>query len=145
MSHLTTLLRQCGSFAGHGINHEDQPFHGELRLEPLLENRGVGGWFRATGIDGTTYHEERTWIAAGASGGLSLWSLSTNAPGVLEHTLRHTADGVFTFGHGDPHDETRFRHTLTITLHHDGITWAYGWAMPGEALVDRSGVRLGRQ
>ena len=44
MSHLDTLIQHCGTFAGHGINYEDQPFHGELILEPLLGERGITTW-----------------------------------------------------------------------------------------------------
>ena len=145
MAHLDDLLRHCGAFAGHGINHEDQPFHGELTLEPLLGTRGLGCWFRATGIDGTTYHEERSWLAARPDGGLGLWVLSINASGVVEHALSRTGDGVYVFVHGDPHDDTGFRHSITVTLHHDGITWAYAWGLPGAAFVERSSVRLQRR
>ncbi len=144
MSHLDTLIRHCGTFAGHGINYEDQPFHGELILEPLLGERGLTTWFRATGIDGTTYHEERCWIAPRASAGLGLWALSSGHPTVTEHALTRTGDGVFTFTHGDPHATDTFRRALTITLHHDGITLAYAWGIPGGPFADRSSVRMQR-
>ena len=145
MGHLNTLLRHCGTFAGHGINHEDQPFHGELVLQPMLDGRGLSAWFRATGIDGTVYHEEQAWIAPGADGALCLWGLSTNTPGVLEHRLARTGDGVLAFLHGDPHDDGGFRQRVTITLHHDGVGWAYAWGLPSGPLEERSGVRMIRQ
>ena len=41
---LQSLLRRVGRYGGHGINHADEPFYGELDLHPLLDGSAAGQW-----------------------------------------------------------------------------------------------------
>ena len=145
---LPLLLRRLGSYQGHGINHEDQPFHGELVLSSLFEGSAVGLRFRATGIDGTVYHDERTWIARAPEGGLALWTLSTNAAMVMRHDLMPTraepgAEATLSFVVADPEDRSTYRSRMTLDLLADGrLGYRFAWGLPGEAFAERSQVVL---
>ena len=148
---LAPLLARVGRYGGHGINHEDQPFYGELILAPLLEDRGITLSFRAMGIDGTLYHEEASWIAPDATGLLALWSLNRNSAGVLRHDLRYgagprDADATWVFGHGDRSDPEAMRIEVALDLFDGGdVGYRFGWGLPGEAFAPRSNVRMSRQ
>ena len=82
---IAKLANRSGVYEGRGLNHEGQPFTGKLIVSPLLDGRGVAVQFRATGDDGTLYHEENTTIAPKLSGGLGLFNLNTNMPGLVPH------------------------------------------------------------
>jgi hypothetical protein len=142
------LLRSCvGRYAGHGIDHEDQPFHGELELGVLFD-RAITLAFRATGIDGTSYHEEQSWIATDADGRLCLWSVSTNSPTCGCHVRRHGASvagtrSTLVFGQGDPQEGDRYRAEIAIDLWPNGdLGYRFAWGMPGGAFRPRSTVKM---
>lgn len=145
---LQCLFRRVGRYGGHGINHRDEPFYGELDLHVLLEGAAAGLKFRATGIDETTLHDERTWIASTDGGGLALWTISTNAATVLRHDLvadRESEDHerVLVFRLGDPADRSVLRNQVTVELFRDGrLGYRYAWGRPGEAFDDRSAVAM---
>ncbi len=145
------LLARVGSYAGHGINHEDEPFHGELDLAALSDGRGVTLKVRAVGIDGTVYHDERLWIAAAESGELTLWSIHTNGAGVRRHIRRHGApvsgaDATWVFGFGDLGAHRGYRQEIALDLWPDGdISYRVAWGLPGGEHQPRSAVRMRRQ
>lgn len=145
---LHALLTRIGHYAGHGINHEDEPFHAELHLAALEVQPGVTIHYRAVGIDGTVYHDERTWIARDDTGRLALWSIHTNGAGVRKHVHRHGAkvDGALltlVFGQGNPLDNTAYREEVAVDLWPDGeLSYRYAWGLPGGDHRPRSSVRL---
>lgn len=145
---LRSLLRRAGRYGGHGINHEDEPFYGELELTDLLGGHGVSIRYRATGIDGTALHDERTWIAASDAGALALWTISSNASQVMRHELAadHETDDcerVLKFRLGDPADRGIYRNQVTLELFKDGrLGYRYAWGLPGQPFEDRSSVAL---
>jgi hypothetical protein len=141
------LLQRAGQYQGHGINHEDQPFHGELEIGPLLGNRGVTLKFRAVGIDGTVYHDERSWVAPDEGGEIAMWSIHSNGEGVLKHTRRNGAgvEGANTlvFGLGDRNDPAVFRIEVALDLWADGaVGYRFAWGQPGGEFKPRSSVRM---
>ena len=147
---LAPLLARLGSYGGHGINHEDQPFYGELALAPILGDRGVALSFRAVGIDGTLYHEEAGWIARDAAGQLSLWSLHRHSGQVLHHELRYGApprdtEATLVFGHGDRNEIDTMRIEVALDLYADGaVGYRFAWGLPSETFAPRSSVRMDR-
>lgn len=150
MSDLERLLATVGPWHGHGIDHDDQPFHGELHVEPLIGGRAVGLRFTATGIDGTVYHDEHAWITADPAGALGLWTLHGNAPGVTAHRLRAgapapDAERTLCFGAGDPADRGAYRVEVALDFFADGsLGYRYAWGLPGGDFGPRSSVRLRR-
>jgi hypothetical protein len=138
----------CGTFRGEGINHEKQSFHGELTL-----SRGITCFnlhFKATGLDSTVYHEEQTTIALNAQEKLSLWSVNTNNPCMLEHPLRSMgeSDGStwIVFGFGNVHDTHTFREEIKLELLADfKLGYHYAWGLPGGNFEQRSGLRMARK
>lgn len=148
MSDLERLLASQGPWQGHGIDHHDQPFHGELRLEPLLGGRAVGLRFTATGIDGTLYQDAHGWIAPDAAGRLCLWTLHGGLPGVTAHARRHgapaaDADHTLVFGAGDPADRESYRAEVALDWLPDGtLVFRGAWGLPGGEYRPRSTVRL---
>jgi hypothetical protein len=145
---LHALLARVGHYAGHGINHEDEPFHAELHIVSLDVQPGVTLKFRAVGIDGTVYHDERTWIALDTDDTVALWSIHTNGGGVRKHARRPAAPvegAVLTlvFGFGALADRTCYRQEIGIDLWPDGdISYRYAWGLPGGDHQPRSTVRL---
>ena len=147
---IEALLKRVGSYGGHGINHHDQPFYGELELSVMLDGAAVGIRFQATGIDGVVLHDERTWIASTAEGGLALWTISTSANSVLRHDLaadRSTdeLERLLLFRMGEPSDRSSLRNQVTLELFVDGrLGYRYAWGRPGEDFADRSSVQMSR-
>ncbi|MEQ1508312.1 MAG: hypothetical protein ABMB14_39135 [Myxococcota bacterium] len=144
---LDLLLARVGTYGGHGINHEDQPFHGELAVESVL-GRGVRWTFRATGIDGTTYHEEQSWVARDETGALCLWSVNGYEPHCGRHVRRHGAGvagtiATLVFGRGDPGDPAQYRIEIAMDLWPNGdVGYRYAWGLPNGPFEPRSAVRM---
>ncbi len=145
---LHALLARIGHYAGHGINHEDEPFHAELHLASLDVQPGVTLHYLAVGIDGTVYHDERTWIALDDTRRLALWSIHTNGDGVRKHVHRHGANVkgallTLVFGYGNPLDANCYREEIAIDLWPEGeLSYRYAWGLPGGDHRPRSSVRL---
>ncbi len=142
------LLARVGAYGGHGINNEDQPFHGELSLTALPADAGTLLEYRATGIDGTEYHVELTWIAADDTGELGLWTVSSSTAHVSRLRLRRSfptdgTDRTLVFGTGDQADATTFRFEITLELWPDGtLGYRYAWALPGDPSGAHSEARV---
>jgi ribosomal protein S8 len=96
------LEKYIGSYSGQGINHEHQPFTGELVLKKGINSISIH--YKAIGKDGQLYHEEHTVIALDINKNLGLWSVNTNNPVMLHHTCvkNEVASGateiIFGFG-----------------------------------------------
>jgi len=137
-----------GDYQGRGTNHEGQEFQGTLSLALLLNGAGVAIQFKATGNDGTVFHEEHTVIAPNLRGDICLYNLNTNMPGLVEHTLSRyetTTEGVEVgvFAFGQRADKQAFREEITVELRPSGsIAYKYAWGMPSGDFADRSGVVL---
>jgi hypothetical protein len=146
MNDLIKLVSRAGSYLGDGKNHEGQPFKGSLEISNLLSGRGVLFVFRATGLDGTFFHEEFSTIAPSMGGELMLFNLNTNAPGMVAHRLARSVNSreeiaLMVFLHGDLSNGHTFREEITIELHSNGsIGYKYAWGMPGGEFADRSSV-----
>lgn len=148
---LTRLAAAHGRYVGQGINHLGENFRGELEIRQRLDGPLVEIHFRATDAD-QAFHEESTWITEDLlAGGLGLWTVSTNTPGVLQHRLHEdTNDGSYStkavFRLGTPEDLTRFRQEIMLCLRHDGgVEYAYSWGVPHEAFGSRSRCLLQKQ
>jgi hypothetical protein len=144
-SELTDLVARIGTYGGHGINHADQPFHGELRLTGLPGGIGVDLELRATGIDGTEYQVERGWVAPDEYGDVVLWHASTGVPHIGKLALLRSfpsdgADRVLVFCSGE--DAAVFRAEISVELWPDGSMGVrQRWAQPGADWVTRAEVR----
>lgn len=141
---LTRLAKASGRYLGTGVNHLGENFRGELELNARLDDVLVEIRFRATDAD-QAFHEESTWITEDLlNGGIGLWTVSSNTPGVLAHRLfEDTQDGSYStkvsFRIGNPDDLTRFRQEISLCVRHDGgIEYAYSWGVPHEAFGSRS-------
>ena len=142
------LEKYVGFYRGDGINHEQQPFTGELSL-----SKSIGGFnltFRATGKDQTLYHEENTTIALSPNEKIALWSVNTNNPFMLQHDLRKDETQkdkvILVFGFNDPGNTQAFREEIKMELHADGqFGYHYSWGMPGGEFKPRSGVTMQKE
>lgn len=138
---ISKLVARAGKYNGRGVNHEGQAFKGDLVLTPLLNGSGIHLSFKATGDDGTVFHEEVTTIAADVLGEVGLYNLNTNMPGLAHHRLIQENGEKAVFAFGDRSDTKAFREEITIELHaHEGVGYKYAWGMPGGEFADRSGV-----
>jgi hypothetical protein len=147
---LARLAAATGRYSGQGVNHLDESFRGEMEIRTKLDGQLVEISFRATDAD-QAFHEEATWITEDLmGGGLGLWTVSSNTPGVLQHRLQEDAqDGSYStkavFRLGDPADLSRFRQEISLCIRHDGgIEYAYSWGVPHEAFGSRSRCLLQR-
>lgn len=135
---LTRLTQASGRYQGDGINHQDEKFHADFLMAPDLDGSMIELRYRAR--DGeNAFHEERTFITEDlVAGGLAMWTVSSNTPGMLKLSLvEDTSDGSYTtrvvFRLGEPSDESRFREEISLSLRHDGgIEYVYSWGVPHE-------------
>ena len=150
---IQTLIDRQGTYEGRGINHEGQPFIGKFTLSPIVDGRGVAFQFIATGLDGSIYHQEQSFIAFSMAENCSLWNLNSNMPGLVEHKYLKDedvfgAEHSYVFGFGDPNNQSAFREEITIDLwpkssaFKSEITYRYAWGMPGGKFEPRSSVRM---
>ncbi|MBK1613012.1 hypothetical protein CKO44_05935 [Rubrivivax gelatinosus] len=141
---LWSVLQQSpGAWRGKGINHENERFDAVLVARRLFGSGGLLMWFRATGEDSTVYHEEVALLGPEGGGGLVMTAANTNIPFVQR--FEGPAPGATTLAvhHGDHSVDSGFRETIRLSIDKAGtLTVAFDWAMPGEAMAERSAVRL---
>lgn len=142
------LYKHAGSFEGTGINHEGQGFRGILSIIPQFEGKGLTIDFCATGVDGTVYHKEHSILGITPFETLSLWVLSNNHPGVVEHKFFDDgtspgAKATLSFRCGDFDNTDSFREVISIDLWPTGdVSYRYSWGMPGGHFKERSAVKM---
>lgn len=141
------LQNYLGAYRGDGINHEDQKFISEFSLASILNGKGYRVHFRATGLDGTIYHEEESVIAPSFSGKFHLFNLNTNIPALVEHELRREermdSSIVYIFGFNKTDDLKSFREEIKLELISNfEIGYWYSWGLPGGDFKLRSGARM---
>ena len=139
------LLEIAGSFAGVGVNHDQEEFTGRMTLLPHLGRRGASLAFTAVGANDEVYHDERTLVGFNAQGELCLVSTSNNTGGLLHYRLADRADSRWIFQFGDVADKTAFRETRELRVHQNGdVTYRFSWGLPGGPFQERSVVRMSR-
>ena len=144
---IDTLAGWAGTYIGLGDNHEGEAFTGRLVVTPVVGGLAVRLAFRATGDDGTVFHEEET-LVTGSQAGPVLFTVSSNLGGGLLHESRSPAEPVsgattLVFGAGDRDDPGSFREEIAIDLHDDGsMGYRFAWGLPGGDFADRSAVRM---
>lgn len=145
---LSRLKMAAGKYQGSGVNHAGEAFEGSFEMTASLSDALIEIRFRASDAD-NAFHEERTWITEDLiNGGIKLWTVSTNTPGILELKLSEDADdGSYStravFRLGDPEDRSRFREEISLNLRHDGgIEYVYSWGVPHEPFGVKSKVLL---
>lgn len=145
---LARLAAAQGTYKGDGMNHANEKFQGDFTLHSSLDNALIEIRFRASDSE-NAFHEERTWITEDlVNGGLSLWTVSTNTPGVLQLKLvEDSNDGSYTtravFRLGDPEDMSRFREEISLSVRHDGgLEYVYSWGVPHEKFGVKSKALL---
>jgi len=142
------LLQRVGRYSGHGIDHEDEPFHAELRIDALRDGEGVTMRFVAQSIHGPVLHDERTWVARGDDGQIKQWSIHSNGAGVRCREQRNgapvaQAERTLVFGHGDPARASSYREEVAIDLWPDGaVSYRYAWGLPGGPLAPRAAAKM---
>lgn len=148
MALLTALLGAPPLHRGRGVNHDNEDFQAELRLQPLPAGHALLLHYRATLDDGTVVHEEATLLGPDPEGVACLWPVMSELPFVLVHRALHetqAADGALkaVFASGPRDAAETFREEITLELHPDGtIVYAHAWGLPGEAFAPRSSARL---
>lgn len=147
---LPELIKLQGEYRGTGINHERREFTGFFRLAPIVGGRGLSLEFRATGSDGTVFHDEHSFIGPTFSESPALWVISNNHPAVIQHDLRRVeplaaGGSTIVFGINDPQDKKTFREEISLDLYSNGdVGYRYFWGMPGGEFAERSGLRMVR-
>ena len=153
MDSVKTLLEKLnqdylGTFEGVGLNHEGQVFNGVLEIRPQIKDKGLSIDFKATGVDGTIFHQEHSLLGLTPMQSLSLWVMSNNHPGVMEHRLTEESltsapTQKLHFHFGDFGQLNSFRETISLELETNGdISYTYFWGMPGGEYKERSRVKL---
>lgn len=145
---LSRLAAATGNYSGRGVNHLGEQFFGQLTIQTRLDSQLVEVKFRATESEQTSdgaFHEESTWITEDLiAGGIGLWTVSSNTPGMLPHRLiEDLSDGSYAtkavFRLGEPEDKSRFRQEIAICIRRDGgIEYSYAWGVPHETFASRS-------
>lgn len=145
---LARLKAAAGKYHGSGFNHAGEAFEGHFEMTSSLSDSLIEIRFRASDAD-NAFHEERTWITEDLlHGGLKLWTVSTNTPGILELKLAEdSGDGSYStravFRLGEPNDLNHFREEISLNLRHDGaIEYVYSWGVPHEKFDVKSKALL---
>jgi hypothetical protein len=139
------LLTRCGSYVGDGTNQEGLSFKARLEMKARVHENLVEIAFRAEDGD-AAFHEEASWITPDLlNEKLCLWTVSSNTPGMLRHELAEDSspgeavERRFVFRLGNPEDKRLFRQEIALDLRRDGsIEYSYAWAVPHEALEQRT-------
>jgi hypothetical protein len=159
---LDILRKRAGIYMGHGINHENKKFKGDLELRNVVNNKGVSLKYKAVGTDGvefnkeTTlynsetilYNEEWTLICSDSDNKLCLWTLNNNIGTMAKFDLRryrHVSNKhqLFIFGYGEADDNAVFREEITIELWDNGdLSYNYSWGEAGGMFLSRSTIRM---
>lgn len=151
---LTRLAQAAGTYRGEGVNHAGEKFNGDFNLQSELDNLLITIRFRASDDESNAdsigaFHEERTWITEDLlKGGLAMWTVSSNTPGVLQLKLvEDHSDGSYStrvrFLLGEPEDMTKFREEISLSIRHDKcIEYVYSWGVPHEKFSVKSRVLL---
>src|SRR6476646_10312175 len=82
---LEALVSGPTFFRGEGVNEENEPFVGELRVQVLEGGRAALLSYIAALHDGKVVHTESTLLGTGPSGKLCLWPVMSEIPVVLPH------------------------------------------------------------
>lgn len=143
-AHARSILQMVpGVWRGSGINHEKERFDAVLVARPLFDSGGLMIWFRASGEDGTIYHEEVALLGPDGAGGLAMMAANTNIPFVQRFEGPAAGAASLAVHHGDHSGDGGFRETIRLSIDAAGVlTLAFDWAMPGEAMAERSAVPL---
>ena len=148
MDELSPLLRSYyGIYVGEGINHEGEKFKAEFTIFPLVGANSFSIEFRAEGMQGELFHEEKTVLASSTSDIPTLYVVSTNHPALFPHELQRMTfseeGSEFIFAFNKAEDSQVFREEVTLSLNHKGkIGYKYAWAPPGGIFQERSSVLM---
>jgi hypothetical protein len=150
---LEFLSSYAGRYQGQGTGFDGQSFKATLDLQSTIHDQLIELHFLAEDAD-SAFHEEKSWITFDLlSNQAALWTVSTNAPGVLRHDL--CFDGVepgdttrlrrLSFRLGAPEDLKSFRQEVTLDVMHDSsIEYRYAWGVPHEKLESKTRAVLRR-
>jgi hypothetical protein len=148
MNVLGILTSGQKAFRGEGINHENEPFVGELDVQALEGGRAALLEYVATLKNGEVAHSESALLGVGPDGNLCLWPVMSELPVVLPHQekVSHSEPGAFTeavFASGAREDSTTFREEITIRVNSDGsLLYAHAWGLPGGSFEERSSCSM---
>jgi hypothetical protein len=148
MDLLSTLAAGPSVFRGEGVNHENERFAGELRLQLLEAGRAILLHYTATLANGDVAHTEATLLAVGPDGKLTLWPVMSELPVVIPHVALEAAQapGVVlrtVFSTGPRTDASVFREEISIEVHEGGaLVYQHAWGLPGGSFAERSSCRM---
>lgn len=153
---LELLTSRIGHYLGTGTTFEGHFFTAKMDLVSKISGALIEIAFRATdaddengGVNGSGFHEELTWITPDLkTDRLCLWTVSTNTPGVLCHSLIEDRsddfrDRRFVFRLGDLQARSTFRQEIVLDLMRDeSIEYRYSWGTPHEDFAVRVQAKL---
>ena len=148
MNVLGVLTSGPTAFRGEGINHENEPFVGELSVQTLEGGSAALLKYVATLQNGEVAHSESTLLGVGPDGNLCLWPVMSELPVVLPHVekISHSEPGTFTeavFASGNRDDPSSFREEITVRVNSDGsLLYAHAWGLPGGSFEERSSCSM---
>ena len=148
MNVLGVLTSGPTAFHGEDINHENEPFVGELTVQSLEGGSAALLKYVATLQNGEVAHSESTLLGVGPDGNLCLWPVMSELPVVLPHVERisHSEPGAFTeavFASGNRDDPSSFREEITVRVNSDGsLLYAHAWGLPGGSFEERSSCSM---
>jgi hypothetical protein len=137
------LAKLCGKWEGSGVNHEGQGYTGQLILDPQINSLAMLLHFAATGADRTVYHRETFMIGVQPDGSTAAFSVSNNIPGLASFRVTQPSTQSLLLTLGNIEEPSAFREVITFRLEPGGeLFHGYAWAMPGEAMQERSSALL---
>lgn len=143
MTLLPVLAAGPKEYKGSGVNHEGETFVGAVRVQCLLDGKGVLLHYEVKVADHEVVSAECTLLAPDMNGTLMLWPLMFELPGVLSHRAIAQSKTEDKFASENRDDKNEFREEITILVSADGsLTYAHARGLPGGQFEDRSSCRL---
>ncbi len=136
----------AGSYLGRGRGEDDEPFVGELIIEPAVDGAGALLHFEARGDQPRPIHEDHMLIGKTRAGELYLWGLDSSSERIRKHELREVDDSSgpaqYRFGIGRPDNHSVVREEITFGFAGERVSLEYAFAEPGETLETSFAIDL---
>jgi len=137
------LAKLAGKWEGSGINHEGQDYKGKATFDAPVNESAIMIRFQAAAADGSIYHFETLMVGKEPDGDFTAYSASNNVPGIVHFSVSQPTPESLVLTLGDLANLSTFREVITMRVGAGGeLIHAFAWAMPGEAMQDRSSARL---
>lgn len=138
LSPFLQILAATGRYAGEGITLNRQKFHADFSIEPMPGGKTARISFRATGQDGTVFHDEVSVLTPTPDDKLMLQDRV-----FIKRQAELGAKEGFVFRLNNSAEHDVLREEICLSLYANGdLGYRYSRGLPGKEFGFYSSVRL---